>query len=216
MPRQMAIASQRERTASKIKVALIAQRLERCALGQEEMTREELTAAKTLLAKCLPDLKAVEARRDGDDGNVHTYTAEELLQVIESQGEIRAIERDETPHRGPLDGVVGAEREIPPLPDKKNSYSRPFVSEQVRASTCKQATQLNNPHADLAPAPDGYVYGAPSVRGTSVALVKVGSEDHAEAIVAGHTPLDTWPEDEDWPENVEFPLEEAENREKTG
>lgn len=58
----------------KIRLTLILQRLDACAAGEIEMTADQLAAAKMLLSKVIPDIKAVElSGPDGGPMNFETF-----------------------------------------------------------------------------------------------------------------------------------------------
>ena len=48
----------------KIRASKILQRVEQAALGEISMTKEELAAAKLVLAKCIPDLQSIQLTGD--------------------------------------------------------------------------------------------------------------------------------------------------------
>lgn len=56
-----------EEIRQKIKASLIINKLENHALGEEEMSATQISAAITLLKKCVPDLSSVELT--GDEKN---------------------------------------------------------------------------------------------------------------------------------------------------
>ena len=56
-----------DKTREKIKVTQIVHRLNSCALGEQEMSKEQIRAAEILLKKALPDLSSV-SMTDGDGG----------------------------------------------------------------------------------------------------------------------------------------------------
>jgi hypothetical protein len=55
-----------EEIRQKIKATLIINKLENHALGQEEMSATQITAALGLLKKCVPDLAAIELSGNED------------------------------------------------------------------------------------------------------------------------------------------------------
>lgn len=52
-------------TRNKIQATQLINRLYKCAMGEVDMDSQQVTAAKTLLAKVLPDLQSVEANITG-------------------------------------------------------------------------------------------------------------------------------------------------------
>jgi hypothetical protein len=62
-----------EEVRARLKINAIISRLERCALGHLEMTKEQLTAARIILAKALPDLVAIK-----HSGNVNVVRPDDL------------------------------------------------------------------------------------------------------------------------------------------
>jgi hypothetical protein len=62
-----------EEVRARLKINAIISRLERCALGRLQMTKEQLTAARILLAKALPDLVAIK-----HSGNVNVVRPDDL------------------------------------------------------------------------------------------------------------------------------------------
>ena len=80
-------AAYSERLRSRIQAGKIVGRVERCALGKEEMTNIEFQAAKLLINKTIPDLPAPSAdplagAKDISHANPHT-----LLSIIEGEAE---------------------------------------------------------------------------------------------------------------------------------
>ena len=59
----------------------------------DKMSMADIQVAKLLLAKSVPDLKAIEVRQDGDT-NAKTITNNELFKVIE--GQAKRIKTDES------------------------------------------------------------------------------------------------------------------------
>ena len=55
----------KERMIERIKATKIIKRVNDCALGKEEMTQVELNAARLIIGKVLPDLKAIDLKQDG-------------------------------------------------------------------------------------------------------------------------------------------------------
>lgn len=74
------------RVRERIDSSRIVKRLQATALGEDEMTSGELQAARILLDRTVPVLKALEVNT-GDDVNVKTITNAQLLDVIEGQAE---------------------------------------------------------------------------------------------------------------------------------
>ena len=62
-----------EEIRSRLRISAIVTRLEKTALGQLEMTKEQIMAAKILLAKALPDLVAIK-----HSGNVNVVRPDDL------------------------------------------------------------------------------------------------------------------------------------------
>lgn len=69
---------------SRIDSALIVERLQRVALGQEEATQTELMAARLLLNRTLPEIKPIEVKAEGGR-SAKTITNDDLLNIIEGQ-----------------------------------------------------------------------------------------------------------------------------------
>jgi hypothetical protein len=74
------------RVRERIDTTKVVKRLQRCALGDEEMTQTELTAARILLDRTVPVLKAIESAPEGDR-SAKTITNTELFRVIEGSAE---------------------------------------------------------------------------------------------------------------------------------
>lgn len=73
-----------ERTRDKIKATALVNRLQKIAMGEVDAEPTQVNAAKALLNKVLPDLKAVEHSGDID----HTVTVnpiETLMNAIDGQ-----------------------------------------------------------------------------------------------------------------------------------
>lgn len=62
-----------EEIRSRLRISAIVTRLEKAALGQLDMTKEQVAAAKILLAKALPDLVAIK-----HSGNVNVVRPDDL------------------------------------------------------------------------------------------------------------------------------------------
>lgn len=75
-----------QRVRERIDSTLIAERVERCALGLEEMTQTELTAARILLDRTVPTFKPLEVEQ-GSDVNAKVITNSQLLDFIEGKAE---------------------------------------------------------------------------------------------------------------------------------
>lgn len=178
----------------KMRASAIANRVAACALGEgPELSASQIRCAELVLSRTIPRLAPREAPPEEASGDVHAYTPEQLLRVIEGEGKVvdsqsLTGESDEPPHGGLFDGGVDEKECIPPLPDKKKSYAGPYVGEKVRKSVMRCADELNSP-GELLPAPEGYVYGKPSNRGQSVPLVKIGSAEYDELVAEGFIEL---------------------------
>ena len=59
-----------EETRNKIQAAQLINRMQKIALGEVEADPTQVNAAKALLNKVLPDLKAVEVAGGGDNGEI--------------------------------------------------------------------------------------------------------------------------------------------------
>ena len=70
----------------RIDSTLIVERLQRVALGEEEATQTSIMAARVLLNRTLPEIKAIEVKQDGDR-NAKTITNAELFDAIEGKAE---------------------------------------------------------------------------------------------------------------------------------
>jgi hypothetical protein len=55
-----------DKVRERIKIALLVRRLQKHALGQTEMAKSEISAARILLAKSMPDLSSVDTTVRGD------------------------------------------------------------------------------------------------------------------------------------------------------
>jgi hypothetical protein len=73
-----------QRTREKIDAGLIVERFQRVALGIEEATMTELNAARMLLDRRLPVIKAIEVKDQGGQ-DAKTISNEQLFAVIEGQ-----------------------------------------------------------------------------------------------------------------------------------
>jgi hypothetical protein len=56
-----------EMTRRAIQATKLVQRLQKCALGELELTKEQIRAIEVLLKKTLPDLSSVELTGDADN-----------------------------------------------------------------------------------------------------------------------------------------------------
>jgi hypothetical protein len=77
-------ASFGQRVRERIDISSTINRLQRVALGEEEMTMVEFQAAKFLVNKRIPDLKPLEPPQNTDQ-NAKSITNDELFKVIEGQ-----------------------------------------------------------------------------------------------------------------------------------
>ena len=91
MPRQSTTlkdgrpATYRNRVSERIKTSMIVERLQECALGEIEMTATQLQAARILLNKVLPDLKAIEVASESKYSNdLKSISNAHLLEIIAS------------------------------------------------------------------------------------------------------------------------------------
>jgi len=66
-----------EEARARIKVGMIITKLEKCILEDKELTAQQVSSAKTLLAKVLPDL----SHRQNDNETNVTFTSEDLERV---------------------------------------------------------------------------------------------------------------------------------------
>lgn len=73
-----------QRTREKIDAGLLVERFQRVALGLEEATMTELNAARMLLDRRLPVIKAIEIET-GTGQDAKTITNDQLFAVIEGQ-----------------------------------------------------------------------------------------------------------------------------------
>jgi len=69
----------------RIKAGEIIERMQRCALGEIEMTATQIRAAETLLRKALPDLSSVEYKGELNVNSV-TELTDAALAAIASRG----------------------------------------------------------------------------------------------------------------------------------
>lgn len=72
------------RIRQRIDSTMILDKLQRVAHGEDEMTAVQFQAAKLLLQKTVPDLKAVEVKQP-DAGNAKSISNQGLLNVIEGE-----------------------------------------------------------------------------------------------------------------------------------
>ena len=72
------------RVRERIDSAQIVNQLQRCVMGEEEMTQTQINAARILLDRTLPTLKPLEVYQ-GSDSNAKVITNDQLLNVIEGQ-----------------------------------------------------------------------------------------------------------------------------------
>ena len=75
----------------RINTTKIVKRLQKCALGKEAMLSGELTAARILLDRTMPVLKALEIKTDDSINSLKTITNTQLLDFIEA--DFKRIER---------------------------------------------------------------------------------------------------------------------------
>lgn len=79
-----------DETRAKIQAAQIINRLHGCVMGKVELTGPQVTAAKTLLAKVLPDLQATTISGDPESPllvrHSREMTDEELLAIATGSG----------------------------------------------------------------------------------------------------------------------------------
>ena len=75
-----------ERLREKIQVGKIVDRVQKCALGQVEMTSTQFQAAKLLINKTIPDLP-VETHVTGNVKDISHQSPYDLLTIIEGQAE---------------------------------------------------------------------------------------------------------------------------------
>lgn len=66
-----------EETRTKIQVAQIINRLQRCVMGEVELSPSQVSAAKTLLDKVLPNLQAMDLNAQTD--NTHRVISEKPI-----------------------------------------------------------------------------------------------------------------------------------------
>ena len=86
------IATFNARKADRIKTDKIVKRLSKCALGKEAMLQSELTAARILLDRTMPVLKALEIKTDDSANSLKTITNTQLLDFIEA--DFKRLEND--------------------------------------------------------------------------------------------------------------------------
>ena len=79
------LATFHAKKAARIKTHKIVKRLQKCALGKEAMLQSELTAARILLDRTMPVLKALEIKTDDSINSLKTITNTQLLDFIEGQ-----------------------------------------------------------------------------------------------------------------------------------
>ena len=75
------------RVRLRIDTTKVIKRLQDCAEGKEEMTANEIAAARLLMAKTLPDLKPVEEDNLNEINDVTAIPTSRLLDVIEGKAE---------------------------------------------------------------------------------------------------------------------------------
>ena len=71
-----------QKARSRIDSTRIVERFQRVACGEEEATQVELNAARMLLDRTLPAIKAIEVKAS-DGGNAKTITNDKLFNLIE-------------------------------------------------------------------------------------------------------------------------------------
>lgn len=155
----------RQRAAHKAHATKLIERLYLHAMGRVEMTATQVNAARIVIGKFVPDLRAVEVDVKVEARSPHALSADALMRVI--NGEAQAIGDDgeaRTPTPIGFDGgVVVTVTDPPPeqkIPQKQTpDERREFLLER-----------LPDP-------PKGYVYGDVSQNGNSLELVKVEDEN---------------------------------------
>lgn len=171
-----------ERHRESIRAGLIIRRLQDHIEDGERhpMSATQIQAARILLAKVAPDLKAVEVAPAESARSPHSLTAAQLLAAIDGEAQVIDSERDsgcETPMGGRFDGGVSKNTHKPP-PSQKNlqiednswkddpSITGTFRGMPVRSREWLLARMPKDP-------PEGYEYGGVSLRGDSIELVKI-------------------------------------------
>jgi len=93
-----------EAMRERIKCASIIDKLQACIDGTAELSKEQVASARILLAKRIPDLKAIE--HTGDIGK-RELTREEMIERITQlhTGSAKPIERSTAPGTGAADGT---------------------------------------------------------------------------------------------------------------
>lgn len=79
--------SYHQRVQLRIDSTKVVNRLVRCATGEEEMTANEIAAARILLNKTVPDLKPQEQDNLNEINDVTAIPTSRLLDVIEGKAE---------------------------------------------------------------------------------------------------------------------------------
>ena len=78
-------ATYRNRVSERIKSSMIVDRLHKCLLGEIEMSSSQIQAARILLNKVLPDLKAVEVASEASySGDLKSISNAYLLELLEA------------------------------------------------------------------------------------------------------------------------------------
>jgi len=73
-----------QRARQRIDSTLIVERVQRCALGKEDMTQTELMAARMLLDRTLPMIQPIRVATEGGR-DAKSITNDDLFKVIEGQ-----------------------------------------------------------------------------------------------------------------------------------
>jgi len=65
-----------DRTRAKIRTTALLNRLQGCALGEVEMTSQQIRATEIVLRKSLPDLQGIHTTTDDDGRSYESWIAE--------------------------------------------------------------------------------------------------------------------------------------------
>ena len=79
------LATYQNRLRDKIKTGKIVKKLQAHVLENEELSQTQLTAARMLLNRTLPELKVETVTGDGQAVDVKTIRTEDLINIIEAK-----------------------------------------------------------------------------------------------------------------------------------
>lgn len=173
-----------ERMRERIDASAILKRVQAHALGHETMTATELQAARLLLGKTMPDLRAIEVQTTQDARSPHALPLADLLRVIDGEAVHVPKAAPALAHSGSaeagggrVDGGVGERGRKPPL-EQIISPAEQIPTEAAfrdgRATPEQREAQYRKLMANLpADPPPGYRYGELSRNGQVIKLEKI-------------------------------------------